>query len=33
MTGKQQQNNADDYNPKNNMLNFFHEAQPLDYSG
>jgi hypothetical protein len=31
MGGKQQQNNADDYNPKNNMLYFFHEVQPLDF--
>jgi len=27
MAGKQQQNNTDDCKPKNNMLNFFHDAQ------
>jgi len=29
MTGKQQQNNAKDYNPKNNMFYFFHGADLL----
>jgi len=29
MTGKQQQNNANDYNPKNNMLYSFHGADLL----
>jgi hypothetical protein len=31
MGGKQKQNNTDNYNPKNNMLYFFHEVQPLDF--
>jgi hypothetical protein len=29
MTGKQQQNNANDYDPKNNMFYFFHRADLL----
>jgi hypothetical protein len=33
MAGKQQQNNTDDYNPKNNMLYFFHDAQPPEFVG